>query len=138
MAGKDALAVSRGAVVDARAAAIGRLQKQFNGLQAELLSELRQAVSAVEAAEHVTVHPLEAEIDALDRRITDIDRLTELAQLKIRVEPQHRFVEYARLLHQVSPPPRIATATALLSAALPKGCQPMPRWADAALAATAY
>jgi hypothetical protein len=36
----------------------------------------------------------------LNQRVSDIDRLAELAALKIRVEPQHKFVEYARLLHQ--------------------------------------
>eukprot|EP01052_Picozoa_sp_SAG31_P002485 SAG31_NODE_88_length_26714_cov_6.972046_9_plen_95_part_00 len=70
-------------------------------LQAELLAELRRSVAAVEAAEHVIARPVQAEVDALERRIADIDRLGELARLKIRVEPQHRFVEYTRLLHQV-------------------------------------
>ena len=100
MASRDALAVRRQKVIDSRAAAIAALQQQFTELQNQLLCELRRAVGAVEAAEHAAVRPLEAEMDGMVQRVQDIDRLAELTALKVRSEPKHKFVEYARLLQQ--------------------------------------
>jgi hypothetical protein len=100
VASRDALAVRRQCVIDNRAAAIASLQRQFTELQNQLLCELRRAVGAVETAEHAAVRPLEAEMDGMVQRVQDIDRLAELTALKIRCEPKHKFVEYARLLQQ--------------------------------------
>ena len=108
VAARDALAVQRQRVIDTRARAIAGLQEQFTELQNQLLTELRRAVGAVEAAEHGVVRPIEAQMDGLAQRVHDIDRLAELTTLKIQSEPKHRFVEYARLLRQ-----DLAAATAV-------------------------
>ena len=100
VASRDALAVRRQCVIDNRAAAIAALQRQFTELQNQLLCELRRAVGDVETAEHAAVRPLEAEMDGMVLRVQDIDRLAELTALKIRCEPKHKFIEYARLLQQ--------------------------------------
>jgi hypothetical protein len=100
VASRDALAVRRQCVIDNRAAAIASLQRQFTELQNQLLCELRRAVGDVETAEHAAVRPLEAEMDGMVQRVQDIDRLAELTSLKIRCEPKHKFIEYARLLQQ--------------------------------------
>ena len=100
VASRDALAVRRQCVIDNRAAAIASLQRQFTELQNQLLCELRRAVGDVETAEHAAVRPLEAEMDGMVQRVQDIDRLAELTALKIRCEPKHKFIEYARLLQQ--------------------------------------
>jgi len=95
---REGIEAARRRVHRRSAASIQALQGQFAVLQRELLVHLQRAVGRVEASADAARVPLDERSQAAGARLGEIDRLTELAQLKMQMESKASFVEYARVL----------------------------------------